>query len=68
MSCNGWKGYATCGRCPATDGEATQLAGVKLQWMERLRYLREMSCNGWQFPAYRGISNVIVYALKWDDK
>jgi hypothetical protein len=54
LNCNGWKGYATSGRCPATDGEATQLAGDKLQQMERLRNLRELNCNRWRGYATSG--------------
>ena len=32
------------------DGEAPQPAGDVLQWMEKPRNLREMSCNGWTSP------------------
>jgi len=31
MSCDGWRSPVTCGRCPAMDGEAPQLAGDKMQ-------------------------------------
>jgi len=31
MSCNGWRSPTTCGRYPATDVEAPQLAGDKMQ-------------------------------------
>ena len=45
MSCNGWKGYATSGRCPAMDGEATQLAGNVLQRMAVSCLSGYIKCN-----------------------
>jgi hypothetical protein len=54
LNCNGWRGYATSGECPAMDGKVTLLAGDKLQRMERLRNLRELNCNGWKGYATSG--------------
>ena len=45
LTCNGWKGYATSGECPAMDGEATLLAGDVLQWMAVSCLSGYIKCN-----------------------